>query len=110
MNRVLWAVMTMLLIGMASLGLLARQQSVQIGTLKAANKTATEALDRAAKQRQKDLATIALWQRSNAATARQSEQARAALQTALQAHAGWSEADVPPDVQQALQRPEKAPQ
>lgn len=110
MNKALWAVMTMLLIAMASLALLARQQATQIGVLRAENKTATEALQVAAKQRKLDASTIAAWQARNAATARQFAADRAVLDRALQAHSAWAEADVPAEVQQALQRPEKAPQ
>lgn len=109
MNKVLWTVMTMLLIAMASLGLLARHQAGQIGALKLANKTATEALNRAAKQRKLDLATIAARDSANAATARKFEQARQGLQTALQARQDWSEADVPPEVQSALLRDSGGP-
>jgi hypothetical protein len=110
MTKALASFLAVCLLALAAVGVLARQQAVEIGRLRTANQTATEALDRAAKQRQKDLATIALWQRSNAATARQFAAAQEGLQKALQAHAGWSEADVPADVQKALQRAAEAPQ
>lgn len=104
MTKALAAFLAASLLALVAVGVVARQQAVQLGVLREANKTATEALDRAAKQRQRDLATIALWQRSNAATARQFAMAQEGLQKALEAHADWSEADVPTDVQSALKR------
>ena len=63
---------------------------------------ATQALEGVAKQRKKDLATLAARAVDNAAYRRKLAQAQEALHTALQADSAWSNTSVPPSVQKAL--------
>lgn len=102
MTKYLAAFAAACVLALAACGVVIRQEIAQAATLKLANRTATEALNRAATQRTEDLATIAAWQASKSATARQNAQAQQGVQKALRADLPWSEADVPAGVQSAL--------
>lgn len=77
------------------------QQATQRAEIRALN----GAILRASEQRILDRATLDRLARKNAATARESALAQAALQRALTANRTWADQTVPKEVQDALRQP-----
>lgn len=104
MTKYLIASIAALTLALAALGFAYRAEVRRVGEVQAELNTAKEALNGVAKQRKQDAATVAAWQRQNAATGRKLAQAQQALSEALQAEKGWSDTSVPTEVQKALLR------
>lgn len=102
MTKYLWIAIAILGLGLAALGLLYRSEVRKGAQDRERLQTATDALDRVAVQRKKDLATLAARARENRATGLELAQAQEALQKALQAEKGWSDTEVPEGVRKAL--------
>lgn len=73
------------------------------------NKTLTEAAERAVEREKLERKVLVARQAKIASKQRELEQAREALQNALQRNKTWSDTDVPDDVQKALGGPSDSP-
>lgn len=102
MTKYLWAVILLMGLGLITLGLFYRSEVKSAAIDRANLTTATEALNRAAVQRKKDLATVAARDKANAVAARKLDEALQGLSQALQAESVWSNTSVPTEVQKAL--------
>lgn len=74
-----------------------------------ANKTLTDAAERASKRETEYRRILGTRANENASQARKLAEANAALSAALQRNKSWSDTDVPPDVQSALGGPSGGP-
>ena len=102
MTKYLWAAVAALGLALLGLGLLYRAE-VRTNAAQAVQlQVAAQALEGVAKQRKKDLATLAARAVDNAAQRVLLAQAQEALHTALQADLTWSNTSVPTGVQKAL--------
>ena len=98
MNKVVVAIGSMLIVLAVLLSSALNGRAI----LKAELQTANAGLEQAATQRKLDEKVLAARQAENAATGRKLAQSKAALAEALQRNKSWSEADVPPEVIEAL--------
>lgn len=96
-----WACAALLAVS-ATLGWYLNNRVQALGAANANLKTATEALIGVAKERETAARVLAARNRVIASQARELAQARQGLQTALQGFPGWSEADVPTAIIEAL--------
>ena len=102
MTKALAGLLAVTLLALAAVGIIARQQAVQIGALQAEQKTLSAALSRAVEQRKQSDAALVAWRAEKASKAQESARAQQAVQEALQRVPSWSEAQVPTEVQEAL--------
>lgn len=105
MNKALISLIGLLLAACLGLGYLAYSQTEKVAVLQEANKSLTEAADRAQKRMKADRKVLVARQAKIASQARILAASEAALQEALQRNKTWSDTDVPPDVQEALGGP-----
>ena len=93
-----------LVLALAGLGLAYNNVLGERANTKAALQVANAGLEQAAAQRKLDVKVLAARQAENAVQARKLAAANTALSAALRANKAWSEASVPPEVQEALIR------
>ena len=105
MNRVVIALFAMLVVLAVRLNSALNGKAV----LNAELQTARAGLEQAATQRKLDAKVLAARQAENVATGRKLAQSQVALSEALQRNKSWSEADVPPEVIEALGGAGKGP-
>lgn len=103
MNRVYLSVIAAMAACILFLGWHIDKQNERVGALAEQNKSLTEAVDRAAERETEYRRILGARSKEIASQARKLKQANAALSEALQANKSWSDTDVPPDVQKALQ-------
>lgn len=84
-------------------GLIVRGQRAEVAQIRGENATLTEALNRAAKQREQDRATLARRASANAATARAGAAARASLAESVRREQEWADTPVPDSIRAALE-------
>ena len=99
-----WIILVLILIS-GILGYFAYSQTGRVAVLKEANKSLTEAADRAQERMKADRQVLVARQKKIASQARILTASEEALQNALQRNKSWSDTDVPSDVQKALGGP-----
>ena len=102
MTKYLWVAVAALGLALLGLGLLYRTEVRSNAAQAVQLQATTQALEGVAKQRKKDLATLAARAAENATQRVLLAQAQEALHTALQADLAWSNTSVPTGVQKAL--------
>ena len=105
MNKVWITVVAVLLALLALVGWRLDTLTSEKAALTEQNKSLTEASKRAVEREKSDRKVLVARQAKIASKQRELEQAREALQNALQRNKDWSDTDVPDEVQKALGGP-----